>query len=80
MKKYQSVLAHGSIVVLLWIVGIVIVSFASFGIIGPVSVIAAAVIGGIGGCLWAIKGTRTWEIVIDLAVALRTALSREKRH
>lgn len=59
MKKYQSALAHGSILVLAWIVAIVIVSFASFGIIGPVSVIAAAVIGGIGGCLWVIKGTQT---------------------
>lgn len=59
MKKYQSALAHGSILVLAWIVAIVIVSFASFGIIGTVSVIAASVVGGIGGCLWAINGTRT---------------------
>ena len=80
MKRHQSDLEEGIIVVLAWFVGIVVVSLAVFDIIGPVSVIAASVIGGIGGCLWAIKGTRTWEIVIDLAVALRTALSREKRH
>ena len=60
MRKYQSALAHGSILVLAWIVIVpfVIVSFASFGIIGTVSVIAASVLGGIGGCLWAINGTR----------------------
>jgi|APGre2960657468_1045069.scaffolds.fasta_scaffold37021_4 hypothetical protein len=59
MKRYQSNLEEGIIVVLAWFVGIVVVSLAVFDLIGPVSVIAASVVGVIGGCLWAIKGTRS---------------------
>lgn len=59
MKRYPSDLEEGIIVVLAWFVGIVVVSLAVFDLIGPVSVIAASVAGVIGGCLWAIKGTRS---------------------
>jgi hypothetical protein len=59
MKRYQSNVEEGIIVVLTWFVGIVVVSLAVFDLIGPVSVIAASVVGVIGGCLWAIKGTRS---------------------
>ena len=59
MKRYQSNVEEGIIVVLAWFVGIVVVSLAVFDLIGPVSVIAASVVGVIGGCLWAIKGTRS---------------------
>jgi hypothetical protein len=59
MKRYQSNVEEGIIVVLAWFVGIVVVSLAVFDLIGPVSVIAASVMGVIGGCLWAIKGTRS---------------------